>query len=633
MTSFSVDRTFKVKLVMIFMTNFIFHNGFCQNQSSADSVKNMLANNEISGDSLLLRAYVNISLWSSNPDECIEYAERAIELAQKSHHEIIIASMLHVIGSNYRIKGDVETSLIYLRKAAEKSENVGDGQGYAETLTEMASTYDNNRDYLSAISYYNQAISIFRKTKSSQTLSLTLINLGWVFYEMDKLDSASKCYEEAILLSKKVDLLIVKAYAKGNMALVTAKRGNLDQAESEIREALSMLQTLGDNFGIADYTLQLGRIYTEKGKYEGAILLAQKAYNLASQEDFKEQARDASKLLYRSYKAEKDFEKALAYQELHIAYRDSITDTETVRNLANQRTAFEVGQKQIELDLMTAEKKTQEVILWSIIAFAFLLVILAVVIYVFYRSKMRTNKILEEQKRELERVNSTKDKFFSIISHDLRGPVASFYGISRMIKFLVESKDTEQLLEITEHIDQSVAGLTSLLDNLLGWAMQQQGEFPYAPEAVALKPIAVELEATFRNMAQSKKIGLSMEIAESITLLADKNMIATAIRNLVNNALKFTKEGDSVIISAQTEGNLAHIQIKDTGVGIPADKLEKLFGIQEKKSTYGTSGEKGLGLGLQLVYEFVGANKGRIEVESEVDKGTTFHLFIPVFEG
>ena len=197
----------------------------------------------------------------------------------------------------------------------------------------------------------------------------------------------------------------------------------------------------------------------------------------------------------------------------------------------------------------------------------------------------------------------------------------------------MNQKTLSNYLEITEHIDQSVEGLASLLDNLLNWAMQQQGEFPYSPEAVELKPLAIELEATFRNMAQSKKVHLSVDIEDNIILLADQNMIATAIRNLANNALKFTSEGDSVVISAKTEESLAHIQIRDTGVGIPKDKLEKLFGIQDKKSTYGTSGEKGLGLGLQLVYEFVGANKGRIEVESEVDKGTTFHLFLPVFVG
>ena len=127
---------------------------------------------------------------------------------------------------------------------------------------------------------------------------------------------------------------------------------------------------------------------------------------------------------------------ALQNLKLHNALRDSINNEEVTQRIADMRTEYEVGQKQTEVDLITAEKKTQEVILWAILAFAFVLVILAVIIYIFYRSKMRTNKILEEQKLELERVNRTKDKFFSIISHDLRGPVQSFYGISRMIKYL-----------------------------------------------------------------------------------------------------------------------------------------------------------------------------------------------------
>ncbi|MEP0937532.1 MAG: HAMP domain-containing sensor histidine kinase, partial [Cyclobacteriaceae bacterium] len=192
-------------------------------------------------------------------------------------------------------------------------------------------------------------------------------------------------------------------------------------------------------------------------------------------------------------------------------------------------------------------------------------------------------------------------------------------------------KETDQLLEIADDIDQSVERLSSLLDNLLSWAIQQQGEFPYNPEKVNVKDLAEEITGTFDNMAQGKKINLQYEVDADLALYADKKMAQTIIRNLVNNALKFTPENGSVIISGEVAHDQVHIQIKDTGVGMPEDKLSSLFQLQDKKSTYGTSGEKGLGLGLQLVYEFIERNNGSVEVESREGEGTTFHIKLPQF--
>ena len=607
-----------------------------QDQRVADSIVSVILKGELD-DSTRCYWLGRLAYNEFNPVLQKEYALQQLHFADSISDLSGMRNAYYFLGYAEKYLGNYEESLKAFLKSITHAEKISKDLE-CEALIAIGDLYSANNDFENGLLYYHKAINELKdlfhyqnNLKIKKLLAIAYLNTGDTYYLISKLDSAMLYFENAQNIFKELDNKVGLAYSLGNMGLVYASLGDHNQAESNINQAIATFIEIGEYYAIASFYTYMADIYLQKNEIEQALYYAQESYEKASEYNLKEQMRDASLKLYELYEAKGDYAKALKCHVEYVALKDSVTNMESVQKMANLRTEYEVGQKQTEVDLLIAEKKIQQVILWSIVAFAFLLVILAVVIYVFYRSKMRTNKILEEQKLELERVNSTKDKFFSIISHDLRGPVQSFYGISRMIKYLVETKDTEQLLEITEHIDQSVAGLTSLLDNLLGWAMQQQGEFPYAPEAVALKPIAVELEATFRNMAQSKKIGLSMEIAESITLLADKNMIATAIRNLVNNALKFTKEGDSVIISAQTEGNLAHIQIKDTGVGIPADKLEKLFGIQEKKSTYGTSGEKGLGLGLQLVYEFVGANKGCIEVESEVDKGTTFHLFIPVY--
>lgn len=304
---------------------------------------------------------------------------------------------------------------------------------------------------------------------------------------------------------------------------------------------------------------------------------------------------------------------------------------ESVQRMSDLRTEFEVGQKQAEVDLLTAEKKIQQFMLFAAIGFSFILIILASIIYKYYQNKTKVARILEAQKLELERLNSTKDKFFSIISHDLRGPVASFFGISRLIKFLVESKETNQLIDVADDIDRSVERLSNLLDNLLNWAMQQQGQVPNVPEKLEFKYLAMDLSATFKTMADSKKIHLKVEVGDNAQIWADRNMTMTIFRNLINNALKFTPEGGSVTLFASEKDGKVLVGVKDTGVGIPKEKLETLFTLGEKKSTYGTSGEKGLGLGLQLVNEFIGLNNGTLQVESEPGKGTTFWIALPAF--
>ncbi len=265
-------------------------------------------------------------------------------------------------------------------------------------------------------------------------------------------------------------------------------------------------------------------------------------------------------------------------------------------------------------------------------ALSIVILLIAILAFVQYRNskaKQGTNQILTAQKLELERVNSTKDKFFSIISHDLRGPVASFFGISRMIEVYVKSKNTDQLIELAGDIDESVERLSNLLDNLLNWATQQQGQVPFHPAKMSLAQVAENIKMSLQNMANGKKIELKTDVADEVFAFADQNTTETIVRNLTTNALKFTSENGCVTIKAEDNGERVLVTVQDTGVGIPAEKMQSLFSLQENKSTYGTKGEKGLGLGLQLVDEFTKMNGGTLTVESEEGKGSAFSFTLP----
>ncbi|MFY0686490.1 MAG: cyclic nucleotide-binding domain-containing protein [Cyclobacteriaceae bacterium] len=241
------------------------------------------------------------------------------------------------------------------------------------------------------------------------------------------------------------------------------------------------------------------------------------------------------------------------------------------------------------------------------------------------------NKQIQEQKDEIEKQRDLKNKFFSIISHDLRGPISSFQGITSILQHYLAKGDMDNVQGLMEEIDFTCNNLSQLLDNLLNWASTEQGQMPYNPEEIELDAIINELFDNFRATALAKRIKLASQPSTSSTLYVDRNSATTILRNLIHNSLKFTPTGGTIDISSTQEGTDIKIKLSDTGQGMDTETTRTLF-EHEPKSTYGTQGEKGTGIGLQIVREFIRMNKGRIEVSSEVGQGSTFNVWLPASE-
>lgn len=242
---------------------------------------------------------------------------------------------------------------------------------------------------------------------------------------------------------------------------------------------------------------------------------------------------------------------------------------------------------------------------------------------------IQINIQLEESEAKLKESNATKDKFFSIIGHDLKNPLFVIQSMSEILETEFDEITPEERLEFIRAIRESSKNAFSLLEDLLHWARCQTGRIDYNPEPVHLKQLAAKCISLLEAHAIKKNIHLINAVDATHILLADKFMVETVIRNLTSNALKFTPEGGTIKINSKPVDDFIQISVEDTGIGLSESDKQKLFRIDVKNSEIGRSKEKGTGLGLILCKEFVEKHGGKIWVESELEKGSQFIFTIP----
>lgn len=230
--------------------------------------------------------------------------------------------------------------------------------------------------------------------------------------------------------------------------------------------------------------------------------------------------------------------------------------------------------------------------------------------------------------KKLEDLNHIKDRIFAIIGHDLRKPAISFRGISKKVKYLIKKNDFETLYKFGESIEGNANALYNLTDNLLKWALAQKNILEINTKPINLLHITEEVFDLFREVAKDKRITLDTDISNSLCALADEGTLLTIIRNLVDNAIKYTPQGGTIQLLAQNQFDYVSFQIKDNGIGMSSNKIQDIFLLKKDKSQKGTVGEKGTGLGMYLVQELVKLNKGSISVQSELNKGTTIEIHL-----
>ncbi|MBL4560626.1 MAG: tetratricopeptide repeat-containing sensor histidine kinase [Labilibaculum sp.] len=574
---------------------------------------------------------------TSKYDSAIYHYNKSLKIGEASKDNRYKINNLIGLGEVYYERGDFELALGKFVEAFKFEEVQNDTK--ISLLINMANIYSDQHQREKAISYYNQAMEIALELKYEDTLSVLYNNLAIIYQDDSDYNKALLFYEKSLDIDKKANNKAGIALCLNNIGENYFKMGNTDKAIAFLRESLSTNRQLKLDTEIIYNLETLSQIYLSLGNFKQAYRYLEEGISLSKKLKTRGKTSDFLLLLAEYYNKIGNNEKAYSSMLTYNSLKDSIRNKSRTDKIAELQTQFESEKKEQENEILrvsnqfTQEKLDKERIRANyLFIFSFLALAVIVLIFVLFRSKVKIhNRIkvingkLEESNSKLKIMNATKDKFFSIIAHDLKSPFNAILGFSELIKSEVKNeKNIEIIKEYNTNINESANSLFTLLENLLQWTNDQRGALEFNPTQINLYELIQSNFTIFKLKAADKSIKLCSDIQPNTVAFGDVNMVDTIVRNLISNALKFTKESGEIFLSAKLDGDFIHLLVKDNGIGISKTNQDKLFRLDCNFTTIGTNYEIGSGLGLILCKEFVRKNGGEIWVESEENKGSTF---------
>lgn len=427
-----------------------------------------------------------------------------------------------------------------------------------------------------------------------------------------------------------------KASSMLTLGIIYHQLGQLDKALQTNEEILTICKEKGINSFLSEIYNNNSNIYLEKGAYQTAFSWAKKSLQEAEKNREIDMIRDASYNLYEASKALGKTDDALAYHELHHQYKDSLLQEQNSKAIRDLKNNFEITIKEYENQQLKQENtlndleiKQQRTKLW-VVAVILILVSVIVFVLILLNRKLRSkNRVISEHRIELEKNNRLKDNMFSIIAHDLRGPMGATKGLLEFLDIDSAREDQKGYEDVLETVKKSASSTYELLENLLNWSRQQKNEITFEPKSANLTELVDEIMQLKQPAAKRKNIHLSHSLQNEFIVKFDKNMIHLVIRNLIDNAIKFTPEGGKVDILGEIKEEKVQIAVADTGVGISEEAKVKIFDKYQLYSSKGTKNEHGSGLGLKLCHDFIQKHSGSIYVESKIGEGSRFIFTVP----
>jgi two-component system, sensor histidine kinase and response regulator len=625
-------------VLLFFLLLFISTSAFSQQVASDSLVSRALAAPMDSSRVLLLNE-VATSLREVEGNRALQYAEEAMVLAEKLQYKRGLGKVQANIGWMYYRQGKYSKALKISADALEINQQVGDKREVANCLINIGAVNVEEQLYPAAIANYKKAYELGRELGVNTIKSRSLNNIAFAFLKMGQLDSARYYTLRAIDENVNDDFRAV--FSKRTLGDILYEEGNYAPAIDKWKECLKSATAQSNNFLIVSTLVRLGKTHLRLNEPEQAIAYLNQALSIAEKYKLKSELKDSFKELANAYVLKNDFKRAYRYQTQFHLLNDSLLEQRTGEQMAMAQAQFESDIKNSQIELLTKNGQLKENELrlqrtWMYVGVGGLVFLLALVL-ILTRSNRRSqainrmlaekNVFINEQAQQLTALNSTKDKLFSILGHDLRSPLNSLRGMMDLLNKSILSQD--EFIAFSKKIKTNVDYVYADLDNLLSWAQSQQKGLKSAIEELRLYDVIMEKVDLLAESSSVKAITIHVEVDRDLRVRTDKNQLGLIIRNLVSNAIKFSQQGGLVIIGAIKKKDQVEVSITDKGVGIDVADIEKLFRAGVNFSKPGTKNEKGIGLGLLLVKEFVELNNGTIHVKSKLGEGSTFTFSLP----
>ena len=664
-----------------------------QDSTSIKSLKAELYNASVDSIKISITLKIADTYLKQENDSSLFFYNKALEKAKNINDQTKIADILFYLGYSYEffnehnlaIQNYKEARLLYIElqdslKEAKTNNYIGfcythlyneskaidfylkslsiykklkNDIGIANNYTDIGNLYYAQENFKVAEDYYNDAFEIYKRIGDKFGEASCYTNLGNTNIDEENFNKGLEFFKKSIVLYKEIDDLAGIAIAYNNIGDTYIKLKEFKKSKSYFLKALELANEIKDQDLRSLVLLNISDLYNNSGNFKEAIKKANESNKIANEIGNLEYQGLNFLNLSVAYDGLGNFKEALNYYKKYTTSKDSLIKIDGNKKIQLFNALNKLEEKELTINNLAAEneitqlkydneKKLIYFLIGAVVIFAFLIILFiyeqeskkkAYNLLEFKNYQIsRLNNEMQEQRDVLKQMNITKDKFFSIIAHDLKNPFNSIKGFTELLIENINEYTEEKQLKFLKVVKGSTVKASSLLNNLLIWANSQSGNLKFNPQKIDLKVELANVISFLEIQAFNKDIKIANKIQDNIFLYADDNMLSTILRNLISNAIKFTQSEGRIEIISNTKNGFTKISIKDSGIGISEENLKNLFNIETKKSTLGTSNEQGSGLGLILCKEFVERHGGEIFVESELTLGSTFSFTLPNWE-
>jgi len=558
----------------------------------------------------------------------------AIKLLSGTKHLSSLADAKSNLASLYHQSGKFDQAIRYFKEVFIIDQKTGDPVKQSSSLNNLGRMYVDWGKYKTGLEYYFRSIDLLDTIKHSDLLAIRYNNVGMTY----QLEGNHK---EAIRWIEKARVIEEKRGSSGKLAIRYFNLGSSWMALKNYQQAENFLLKANQSFAKQNKiqeqsktTAALGELHFVQGNLPKAYSYYRQSENFAEKGGLLPEKSNIYNKLYHYFKKTGDFENALKYYDLYVSSKDSIFNLNASKQVEELEIQYQTAQKELEItQLETNNELSRKEVSFrkrerNIATIGFLiLVVLLALLYRLFRIVKKQKVILSGQNNELEKLTGIQNQIFSIISHDFRSITSSYLSSSKIIEHYLNKGQPEKLLPIASEIGKNSRNLSTMLENLLQWAVLKRKGIQPEKKLIPIKEGVAQVAALLKDQFQAKNNVIQINVSDE-KAWCDPESLNIILRNIMANANKFTQDGQ-IGIEARSENSHCFINICDTGTGMSEEAINNLFQPSKDKTRQGTAGEKGTGIGLLLVSEHLKENSGEMKVSSEPGKGTCFEIKLP----